>query len=138
MRSAVIQHLDDGTPHQALAHRERNLMPSAARTETTNSATQTNKGYRGLLVNVKVTAVSAAAAITFRIVCQFPNGSQGWLWTAAAAINAVGNKTYLIYPGVAIGGDERASCVLGRTWFVQIQHANADSITYSVDVVEIP
>lgn len=138
MRGAVIQHLPDGSPYAALEPSERVLAPSAERTATYNSPVQTNKGYRGVMVVVRVTALSGAPSLSARIIGVCPSSTNAWLFSAATPITAVGSKVYILYPGATgAQGDERLSGILPRSWYVQVAHANADPITYSVDVLEL-
>lgn len=115
---------------------EATLLASAARTATTASADQTNYNARGVIVTIDVTAISASPSITMDI--EFRENIAGryesFLLTSAA-ITTTGVHSYIVYPGVgAASGDvvQVAGFPLGRTWRVNVTHADADSITYSV------
>lgn len=117
---------------------EATLAASAERTATLNTPNQTNRGHRGVVVIVRVSALTGAPSLSTRIIAPSPSGTHAWMFSAATAITAVGSKVYILYPGITAGGDERVNTVLPRTWYVQVSHANADPITYSVDALLIP
>jgi len=113
------------------------LLASAARTAQTDSADQINYNGSGLIVIVDVTVDPAAAAITPKLQIKDSISSNYFtVWSAAAAINAVGTYAYLFAPGGAAGSyTEAVNLRVARTWRVRIDPADADSMTYSVSAV---
>lgn len=111
-------------------------LASAERTATATSADFVNHGAKGLMLSVDVTVDGAAAAITLTVQYKEPvGGNYEVLFTAAAAIDAVGTTTYILYVGdIAAAHDivEVEKVPLPRTWRVVVTHADADAITYSV------
>ncbi|MAH46760.1 hypothetical protein CMI37_13105 [Candidatus Pacearchaeota archaeon] len=121
-------------------NRQRNneevtLLASAARSATTTSDDQTNYNAVGVVLMVDVTLDPAAASVTPRIQAIHPvSGDYFNLWVAGAAITATGNFLYVLYPGNTDGGQltDKDTVPIPRQWRLQMTHADADSITYSV------
>lgn len=116
------------------------LLASAARTTTTQATQQVNKGHRGMRYWVNVTANSGAIDILpFLIPVQPSNLFNQILWSAAAHITALGTYTYEFYPGnsrtVQTGTmTEALPLPLPYNYLIQINHGNANSVTYSVEL----
>jgi hypothetical protein len=126
---------------------EATLLASASRTESTVSATQTNRGHRGLFVTIEITGGSG-----FQVECRIVGSIGGSKYTVLASVPGVG--TYLTAQGThtceigpGVSGDEgtsgnlvdqRVSTQLPRTWNVQVVHGNATAATYSVVCSLIP
>ena len=117
-------------------NREITLLASAARTAQTDSDLQRNFSSKGITIVVDVTVDPALASITPNILMQDPtSGKDVIIWTAAAALSAVGTTSYQIYPGVIAAdfdGTESVSIALPHTWTFRMAVADTDSITYSV------
>lgn len=118
------------------ANLQGTLLPSASRTSTTVSATQTNYNHGGILLTLNVTAASGTGGLIVRIYTIDPvSGATISLNAAPTAVTANGTTTYLLYPGALntnttvtqIGGG-----ALPRTFYVQVTHGDASSYTYSV------
>ncbi|KKK86682.1 hypothetical protein LCGC14_2760830 [marine sediment metagenome] len=114
------------------------ILESAARVADVSSV-QDNLVGRGILIVVDVTADPASAAVTPKIRVRDENGDYNEVyWTADAAISATGEFSYLIFPtGLATGSKEldvteTVNAPLPREWQLFMDHADADSITYSV------
>jgi len=109
---------------------------SAARTATAVSADLTNTGARGVMLTLDVTAIAASPSIVLEIEYKDPaSGLYECLFSAAAAVVATGTHTYVLYPGDIVAAEdvvEVGKLPLPATWRVQVVHADADSITYSV------
>lgn len=119
---------------------EGQILASAARTATVNSDDQVNPGAKGVIVYVNVTAVSATPSVTPKLQYKIPNTSTYVdAFTAGAAITATGQYVYVLYPGnLAIpasgtGVTQLEELPLPKTWRWVMTHADADSITYSVE-----
>lgn len=109
-------------------------LASAARTAEANSADLVNFNHRGVRVRVNVTAITDTPSITVNI--QEKDSISGNYITilTSAAIVATGQKTTLVvYPGCAAVANAVADQPLPRVWRVNVAHADADSITYSID-----
>lgn len=110
----------------------------AARTAGLNSAVVTNKYFRGLLVYLNITAVTATGGLIVRIFSVDPiSGGVVQLNASPAAQTAVGLWGYLLYPSAfaaAPGGTSQATnCNLPSQFLIQIGTNNAVSMTYSVN-----
>jgi hypothetical protein len=126
-----------------------NLLTLSARTATTNTATQTNYNWRGVLLVIFCSA--KAAATTLQVNLTEPTlGGGGFAQAPAAGFNlAAGAAMYvLFYPGIAAAGADLTACLgptlttasvsgksvtLPRNWGVTIVHGDANSITYNVN-----
>lgn len=111
------------------------IMPSAARTVTTNSATYTAiNGDRfmasGIQLFINVTALAGAPSVT-----PFLQGFEGVTFydlLQADAITATGMTVLRLFPGAAQNPKITANDHLPDIWRVAMSHANANSITYTV------
>lgn len=112
------------------------LLEQAVRTIEANSGDQINSSWKGLILFVRVYAIMNTPSITPRLQIR-DNISRVYftVWTAAAAITAVGSYVYIFdLGGMGFGGNytEAVNLRLGRVWRLIIQHADADAIEYSV------
>lgn len=108
------------------------ILSSAARTATNSSADQTNHTGRGLLVAINVTAVTATPSITVSIENKETIGDTYTAVLTSAAITGTGTTWLKLYPGIAAAANVAASDLLAHTYRITVTHADADSITYSV------
>lgn len=116
------------------------ILASAARTATLNSADQINYNGRGVIITLDVTAVSATPSITLRIQHKDNESSAYENLLIGAAVTAIGVHTYIVYPAVAAAAEDIVETIgfpLGRQWRVRVEHGDADSITYSVGAAVI-
>lgn len=113
---------------------EGTLLASAARTATVQSADQTNYNGRGLILFVNVSSTTATPEITPELqIKDSISGQYFTVWTAAAALSATGQYAYLFVPGGAQGSyTEAVNIAIGRSWRLEMNHVDADSISYSV------
>ena len=113
------------------------ILASAARTATLQSADQVNYNGSGLIVIVDFeTEVDTVSITPYLQIKDSISGNYFTIWTAAAAIEAVGTFAYLFAPGGAAGSfTEAVNLRLARTWRFGMTHADADSATYSVSAV---
>lgn len=115
------------------------LFASAARdvAQAYTSDAQNNHQATGMLVFVDVTAETDTASVTPSLQASFDAGTT-WVtcWTAAAAVEATGDFTYMFYPGILASADgaftESLNMPLPRCWRWVMTHADADALTYSV------
>jgi hypothetical protein len=118
---------------QNTAHK---ALESLARTADVTTPEMENGWWRGVLLVVDVTADPATASVVPKIEVYDP-GSGKWItwFAAAAAITATGTYVYSIYPDSGAAADavtEVRSYPLPKTWRIFMDHADTDSITYSV------
>ncbi len=124
------------------ANQEASLLASAARTSTTSSAAQTNRGHRGVIVWLNVTGAGAGGTILVHIQGWDPAAS-AWVTLnatpAGAGAGFTGGLGMEVSPG-ASGGTaatagymiQRVGGGLPRTWRVSVVHDTGNSFTYSV------
>lgn len=121
---------------------EGTLLASAARTATSASATQTNRGHRGVIVWLNVTSALAAGTALVQIEGQDPV-SGNWVilnqTPQGAGAGFTGTLGLELSPGASGGTNssagymiQRISGTLPRAWRVNVVHSGANSITYSV------
>lgn len=112
------------------------VLPSAARTVSTNSADFPNIECRGIIVILDVTAASGTGGLQVLVqVKDVLTANYQALNATPAAVVATGTKTYIVYPGVgAAAGDvtQSTSQVVGRTYRIRVVAGDASSYTYSV------
>lgn len=116
---------------------EITLLSSSARTSTTNSSDQTNYNSRGLHVIIDVTSVTATPSITPKIQGKDPVSGNYYDVLVGSAITTTGTNVIKVYPGIATVSNGAASDILPLTWRVRVEHADTDSITYSVGAVVV-
>jgi hypothetical protein len=123
---------------------ETAYLASAARTATVNGAVRVNYNFRGLYILVDVTTGAATPGVTLKVELRDSLGGFQDLCTVAAAITSTSaaKYAYLIYPlGAenAEGLTEHFNMILpSRDYRVTLTHGDTDSLTYSVDVTELP
>jgi hypothetical protein len=111
---------------------EETVLASAARTATVNSADFVNYNARGVHVIIDVTAITATPVLTPKIQGKDPVSGNYYDILIGTDITATGTTVLKIYPGVSALAGGSAVDILPRTWRVRIEHADADSATYSV------
>lgn len=122
----------------------KTLLSSAARVATTDSAAQTNRGYRGVQVVLNVSAITTAT-LTLRILGTI-SPSNFYLTPAPTGVTATGAYVYELYPG-AVSADvagagspsvvQRIGGVLPPTWYVSVGFSGTTA-TYSVIASLLP
>jgi hypothetical protein len=139
---ALLYNDDSGTWDREPAPTQGTLLASATRTATTSSATQTNRGHRGVLILLSVTAVPGSGSITVHIQGQDPVSS-GWVTLndgAPPVTTLTGVIGYELRPAASGGVNpalagrvaQRVAGGLPRTWRVTVVHSSGTSFTYSV------
>lgn len=111
---------------------EATLLASAARTTTTNSPTQANIEARGCHVMINVTAIAATPSVVPKIQGFDPVAENWYDILEGDAITATGKTVLKVYPGIVGSPNASADDLLPKTWRVRMEHADTDSITYSV------
>lgn len=110
------------------------LYASAARTATPTAVTKRVDRWKGCLVLIDVTAVTATPSVVPKIEGVTSSGAVYAILTGAA-ITATGQTALKIYPGITAAANVAVSDVIPQTIKVTLTHGDADSITYSVDLV---
>lgn len=125
-------------------------LASAARTGDPAVSDRTNYNFRAIAVMVNVSAIGApAGSITVKIqVKDETSGNYITIFQAATALATTGQRLYVlgeadfaakIGAGTSETTEAFSGILAGRTYRVLPDHANeTDSITYSVDIIEIP
>lgn len=118
------------------ANSNATILPSAARTVTTNSADQTNYNGRRMLLLLNVSAQAGGSITPSLQVKDSISGNYMTVWAATAAQTAVGIYAYYFADGAAAGGggaftEVRPAGLSSRDWRLVVTHNNASSITYS-------
>jgi hypothetical protein len=117
------------------------LYKSTATTATHSITLDMNQDYRGLIILMDATSETSSASVTPSL--QLQDGNDDWndIWTAAAAVTAVGNTSYLIYPGATASGnftEVDGIPVPVRGSRLTFTHADADNLTYSIVAYFLP
>jgi hypothetical protein len=126
----------EGGPYDVAGPRDVILLPSAARTATSQSSVQINSGFRGIYVDLNVT-VNPGGAQTLQVTLNSYNlttGSFAPLLTVPASAAPTGQ--FLLYPGcsgAAVEGiTQTRNLVLPPQWFIVVTHSGVGSWTYSL------
>lgn len=115
------------------------VFASAARTATVASSTYANQqGHRGIQVVIDVTASADTPSVVFTVQGFSPLGEDYYTILASAAITGAGTTVLRVYPGLTAANNVVANDVLPAQWRVNAVHADADSITYSVNAILLP
>jgi len=111
---------------------EVTVLASAARTASTSSADQTNYNARGVMVNVRVTAITDTPSVTAKIEGKDTASTSYFTILESAAIAATGLTTLTVYPGITAAANVSASHIVPRLWRITVTNADSDPITYSL------
>lgn len=108
--------------------------PSAARTATANSAPINSLSNNGGHVVLDVTAVTATPSIVVKIQ-GYDSASDKWYdILSGTAVTAVSTVVYSVHPSLTAAAGSVAKDLIPDTIRIRVEHADADSITYSVGV----
>jgi hypothetical protein len=118
------------------------VLPSAARTANTNSATFTQTGYKGIRVWLTVTVASGTGGLKVLLRQRNPiDGSTYEVNAGGALVTSAVTRMYDFYPsaGAAAGFvQESLGRALSQQFDIQVTHGDASSYTYSVQVELAP
>lgn len=109
-------------------------LASAARTATTYSDTIVNYSCSGVIITWDMT-VNAGHNVKLRVQYQDPaSGKWQYIHADFGNYSTTGTRTYVIAPSATTSADivQATSQFLPRTWRIEMTHATANSITYSV------
>lgn len=112
------------------------VLASAARTATTDSTDQANAtGALGAVFILNLTAFTTAASLTLKLQRKNADGTYTDIFTAPAAITALGKYAYLVKMGIGASAapfDGAGAKALPGDWRIEVVHGNGNSHTYSV------
>lgn len=111
---------------------EETFLASALRTATVNSADFTNWNAKGLHVIIDVSVISASPSIVTFVQGKDPVSGNYYDILEGLPITTTGINIIKVFPGISAIVNASASDILPRTYRVRVEHANTDSITYSV------
>lgn len=117
---------------------QETVFASAARTADTASTVFANYGYRGLHLVIDATASAVTPSVVFTVQGYSPLGDDYYTILASAAITGAGTTVLRVYPGCIAAANTVANDCLPPLWRVSAVHADADSITYSVNALLLP
>jgi hypothetical protein len=115
----------------------KTVLASAERTATSTTTVDT-VGWAGMYVYVDVTVDGAAASIVCNVDGYDSVADEAYTLLDSAAIAAVGFTVLKIWPGVTAAANTAANEYLPDRIQINMVHADADAITYSVDVLLLP
>lgn len=111
------------------------LFASAARTATSTVTEAT--GCLGGVFVINVTAASATPSVVFTIKGVAPTSGATWDILASAAITGTGTTVLRVHPELTAAANTIAKDVLPAAFSLVATHADADSITYSVEYIGV-
>lgn len=123
----------------SIKNTSKTLLESAARTATVSSADQKINNMRGVRVSINTTAKGEGAtpSVVPTIEVKDPVSGTYTAVLTGAAITDVGHVEMVVYPGITAAANVAASMAMSNVYRVTMTHADTDSITYSVGVVEL-
>lgn len=127
-----------GQWHPKRGNTDRSLLPSAARTSTTTSPTRLNPTNRAGHFILDVTAAPVSPSITVTIEAEDDLSSKFYPLLISNPITTVGTTVLKIGPGYVPVPGLTANDNLPLNIRAVVTHANADSITYSLNINLFP
>lgn len=111
-------------------NQELTILASAARTADTVSELFINEAHLGILILIDITAAADTPSVVFTVQSEI-NGVYSTV-LASAAKTGISQTVLLIYPTITASANLKANDVLPHRWRVDCNHADTDSITYSI------
>lgn len=115
---------------------EGNLLASATRTASTNSANQTNYNARGVVLYLNITAASGTGGLQVFITgLDSTSGNNISMNSAPATFTTTGIKLIMLYPGLATVNNNAQyiiNAILPRVWYARVYHGDSSNYTYSL------
>lgn len=111
---------------------------SAARTATPTAVDIDMSRHSGVILLVDVTADPASASVVFNFDGYDPIADASWTLLDSAAVASVSHNVYDIWPGATAAANVAANKYVPGTLRITPVHADADSITYSVQGWRLP
>lgn len=126
------------TPHQHIV-----VWPNAAYTDATDgtSAVFESNGFKGCILDIDVSNVSATITLDFKIqaVDPFDNTKKTDLKGAAVTqFTTNGHKTLIVYPGIAVNAGETISNVMPSLFCVVFALSASDTANVWVNATLLP
>lgn len=115
--------------------KQKTILPSAARTADSN--TQFTHSGTGGKVIIDCTVDPAAASVVFTLQGIDPISGSTWTILQSAAVAAVGTTVLTVFPGAPATANVSANDFLPENIQINANHADGDSITYSVSFIGI-
>jgi hypothetical protein len=114
----------------------RTAFASAARTASpADAVVDVPPRSQGALILIDVTDLAATPSVVFTINGRVTGTTTDYLLLASAAVTATGTIALQIGPGLPVTANLSASAILPDRIVIDPAHADADSITYSVQVI---
>ena len=113
-------------------NRRIDIFSSAARTADATSARVENFGHVGVVLIINVSAAADTPSVTFTIRGHDALSVMPWTILTSAAITGTGQTILRVHHGLTAATNTIAEDVMPREWEVFANHADTDSITYSV------
>lgn len=114
---------------------------NAARTANPTDVDFGTTGASGLIVVIKATAKSSTPSVVFTIkgVLLDEDGNEvTWDILSSAAVTDVGTTVLRVSPGITTAANVAASDLVPDRVRIHAEHADSDSLTYSVHAVLTP
>lgn len=109
------------------------LFPSASRTATISSSSQSNLFYKGVHLVLDITVVPGVQTITVDVEGIDPISGLSYSLLTSAAFVATGLQNPLtVYPGITVVANEQSSIILPINWRATVTHSGAGAFTYSL------
>lgn len=112
------------------------IYASAARTATPTAVTKRVDRAKGVMLIIDATASAATPSVVVTIDGVAASGNAYNILTSAA-ITGTGRTVLKIYPGITAAANVAVSDVVPQTIKVTATHGDADSITYSMDLITL-
>lgn len=137
-RAAVVEGSDDKGAPLVVQNEEESgeLLALVARTTDAQSADQTNHGWKGVMVFIECTAITASPVLTIIIEAKDPvSGVYFPIATFTNTIVAISSRAFILYPGaledIVEADIEKQGLPLPSVWRLNVSADDADSCTYS-------
>ena len=116
-----------------MANRQQTILASAARTADSNTQV-THSGIGGKII-IDCTVDPAAASVVFTVEGIDPASGKVFTILASAAVASVSTVVLTIHPFITAAANTAANDFLPENFNVWADHADGDSITYSVGFI---
>jgi hypothetical protein len=132
--------IDQATLDAVRGNLEGQVLASAVRAATNNSADLTNLNTTGVIIYFNVSVVPGVDTVTLSVEGKDPvSGNYGVLYAATAIATVIQPARYVLYPGASGAGPTAVLAIpIPRTWRVTITHSAGSNFTYSVGYAYIP
>lgn len=94
-------------------------------------------GHTGGIFVIDVTATAATPSVVFTIRGQEPLSNNVWDILASSAITSTGTTILRVHPSLAASANAIAKDILPQSVVINANHADTDSITYSIRYIGV-